>query len=95
MNVSPILGKNCPVSRQELALLHGVKSDLLMCCIEKGSNAKPGISGVGRAPRDERCGPLARPAGQSEREAKRKALRAPRANRLRLRPYQPEAPDLV
>lgn len=48
MNVSPILGKNCPVSRQELALLHGVKSDLLMCCIEKGSNAKPGISGVGR-----------------------------------------------
>ena len=41
-------------------------------------------------PRDERCGPLARPAGQSEREAKRKALRAPRANRLRLRPYQPE-----
>ena len=41
-------------------------------------------------PRDERCGPLARPAGQSEREAKPKALRAPRANRLRLRPYQPE-----
>ena len=41
-------------------------------------------------PRDERCGPLARPAGQSEREAKRKALRAPRANRHRLRPYQPE-----
>lgn len=41
-------------------------------------------------PPDERCGPLARPAGQSEREAKRKALRAPRANRLRLRPYQPE-----
>ncbi|CAD7015489.1 unnamed protein product [Ceratitis capitata] len=41
-------------------------------------------------PPDERCGPLARPAGQSEREAKPKALRAPRANRLRLRPYQPE-----
>ena len=41
-------------------------------------------------PPDERCGPLARPAGQSEREAKRKALRAPQANRLRLRPYQPE-----
>ena len=41
-------------------------------------------------PPDERCGPLARPAGQSEREAKRKALRAPRANRHRLRPYQPE-----
>ena len=41
-------------------------------------------------PRDERCGPLARPAGQSEREAKHKALRAPQANRLRLRPYQPE-----
>ena len=41
-------------------------------------------------PRDERCGPLARPAGQSLREAKPKALRAPRANRLRLRPYQPE-----
>ena len=41
-------------------------------------------------PRDERCGPLARPAGQSEREAKRKALRAPRAHRHRLRPYQPE-----
>lgn len=33
---------------------------------------------------------MARPAGQSEREAKPKALRAPRANRLRLRPYQPE-----
>lgn len=33
---------------------------------------------------------MARPAGQSEREAKRKALRAPRANRHRLRPYQPE-----
>ena len=32
-------------------------------------------------PRDERCGPLARPAGQSEREAKPKALRAPCANR--------------
>ena len=41
-------------------------------------------------PRDERCGPLARPAGQSEREAKPKALRAHGANRLRLRPYQPE-----
>ena len=33
---------------------------------------------------------MARPAGQSEREAKPKALRAPCANRLRLRPYQPE-----
>ena len=29
-------------------------------------------------PPEERGGPLARPAGQSEREAKRKALRAPR-----------------
>ena len=33
---------------------------------------------------------LARPAGQSEREAKRKALRAPRGGRVRLRPYRPE-----
>src|SRR5574340_892087 len=41
-------------------------------------------------PPDERCGPLARPAVQSAREAKPKALRAPRANRLWLRPYQPE-----
>ena len=39
---------------------------------------------------EERGGPLARPAGQSEREAKRKALRAPRGGRARLRPYRPE-----
>ena len=45
-------------------------------------------------PPDERCGPLARPAGQSVREAKPKALRAPRANRLWLRPYQPEGAGL-
>ena len=41
-------------------------------------------------PPEERGGPLARPAGQSEREAKRKALRAPRGGRVRLRPYRPE-----
>ena len=41
-------------------------------------------------PPEERGGPLARPAGQSEREAKRKALRAPRGGRARLRPYRPE-----
>ena len=41
-------------------------------------------------PPEERCGPLARPAGRSEREVKRKALRTPRANRLNLRLYQPE-----
>ena len=41
-------------------------------------------------PPEERCGPLSRPAGRSEREAKRKAVRAPRANRLCLRTYHPE-----
>ena len=38
----------------------------------------------------ERCGPLAPPAGQSEREAKLKALRGPSRSHLRLLPYQPE-----
>ena len=46
-------------------------------------------SGTARAP-VERCGRLARPAGQSEREAQRRALRAPGGSRLRLRPYHPE-----
>ena len=41
-------------------------------------------------PPEERCGPLARPAGRSEREAKCKALKAPRANCFSLRTYQPE-----
>ncbi|CAD7015488.1 unnamed protein product [Ceratitis capitata] len=45
-------------------------------------------------PRDERCGPLARPAGQSEREAKPKALRAPRANPSGSGPISLKAPDL-
>ena len=46
-------------------------------------------SSTARAP-GERCGRLARPAGQSEREAQRRALRAPGGSRLRLRPYHPE-----
>ena len=45
---------------------------------------------VQRATPKERCGPLAPPAGQSEREAKLKALRAPSRSRLCLLPYQPE-----
>ena len=46
-------------------------------------------SSTARAP-VERCGWPARPAGQSEREAQRRALRAPGGSRLRLRPYHPE-----
>lgn len=39
----------------------------------------------------ESCGRrLARAAGQSERQAQRRALRAPGGSRLRLRPYHPE-----
>ena len=41
-------------------------------------------------PPEQRCGLLARPAGQNEREAKCTALRAPRGNHPRLRQYQPE-----
>ena len=60
-----------------------------------GRRQQAGVrSGVMRlkysTPPDERCGPLARPAGRSEREAKCKALRAPGANRFSLRTYQPE-----
>ena len=49
---------------------------------------------VGRVCGQHKPGPQAlvraRPAGQSEREAKRKALRALRGGRARLRPYRPE-----
>ena len=38
----------------------------------------------------ERCGRLARPAGQSEREVQHRALRVPRSSRLLLQPYHPE-----
>ena len=46
-------------------------------------------SSIARAP-TVRCGLLARPAGQSEREAQCRALRAPGGSRLLLRPYHPE-----
>ena len=38
----------------------------------------------------ESCGRLARAAGQRERQAQRRALRAPGGSRPRLRPYHPE-----
>ena len=62
----------------------------------RGVAASAGRSPVaGRAAREQRaprgrCGRLARPAGQSEREAQRRAFREPRGSRLRLRPYHRE-----
>lgn len=58
-----------------------------------GSPVAGGAAQVQRALRGEleSCGRrLARAAGQSERQAQRRALRAPGGSRLRLRPYHPE-----